>query len=120
MSSSRNPQERLLSFSPSLAKEVGLNGAIFLQELQHLVDGQLTTGESENAHWVRKTREEWRNEHFPFWSYDVLRRTIDKLADRELIHKTTVFNQKQSDSTFWYCIDYGELEFLENSYSKEF
>lgn len=112
MSSLVDPHERLLSFSPSLAKKVGLNGAIFLQELQRLVEDQLSEDESEKAYWVRKTREEWRSAHFPFWSYDVLRRTIDKLADQELIHKTTIYNQKQNDSTFWYCIDYGELESL--------
>lgn len=111
--------ERPLSFKPSLAVAVGLNGAIFIQELHFVINDQVTTQE-ENPYWVRRTREEWRAHHFPFWSRDVLRHTIDKLIDKGLISMTREFNHNPSDSTYWYTINYDALKELDEIQSKEY
>src|SRR5262245_42800307 len=58
--------ERPLLVLPSLAKAVGVEEAIALQQLHfHLV----ATGgkEHDGLRWYRSTREQWQNEDFPFW-----------------------------------------------------
>jgi hypothetical protein len=91
---------------PSLAKEVGLNEAIFLQQLhywlqesQHLHDGHK---------WVYNTYEQWQ-EQFPFWSISTVRRIVAKLEKTGYI-VSSQFNKLKIDHTKWYTIDYSKLE----------
>ncbi|MBO0589451.1 hypothetical protein [Sporosarcina sp. E16_8] len=56
--------------------------------------------------WVYKTYEEWRNEEFPFWSVDTIKRAIRRLEDSGYIISTSSYNQMKMDKTKWYSIDY--------------
>ena len=92
---------------PKLAMEIGLNEAIFLQQLHYwlkpnrskLIDGRL---------WVYNTYEGWQ-ENFPFWSTATIRRTINSCEKKKLI-VTANYNRAKFDKTKWYSIDYEEVE----------
>lgn len=90
---------------PSLAKEIGLNEAIMLQQIhfwigkeKHYRDGR---------YWVYNTYDEWL-EQFPFWSLSTLKRTITSLSNKKLIIIGN-FNKAKFDKTNWYTINYDAL-----------
>jgi hypothetical protein len=98
--------EQPLQLMPSLAVAVGLNQAIFLQQLHywlrksdHFHDGRT---------WVYNTHDEWL-EQFPFWSLRTLRRVVKALEDRGLVLSTREYNRFPLDQTRWYTIVYEEL-----------
>ena len=91
-----------LQVLPSLAREIGLNEAIMLQQIHYWL---LKSGnEFEGARWFYKTLEEWQTE-FPFWSTMTIRRTLGSLEKQKII-KIGNFNKKKFDKTKWYTIDY--------------
>ena len=91
-----------LQVLPSLARELGLNEAIMLQQIHYWL---LKSGnEFEGAKWFYKTLEEWQTE-FPFWSAMTIRRTLGSLEKQKII-KIGNYNKKKFDKTKWYTIDY--------------
>ena len=79
---------RPLVLSAELATKIGLNEAIFLQQLMFWL--KRTKNEKK---YVYKTYEEWEKE-FPFWSERTIKRAVAKLRKMELI-KTQQINQNQ-------------------------
>lgn len=94
-----------LMFTPSLAVEVGLPEAIFLQQLHYWLEK--SNNIKEGQRWVYNTYEEWQ-EQFPFWSASTIRRTIKSLEDKEILI-VGKFNSLKIDNTKWYRIDYDTL-----------
>ena len=91
-----------LQVLPSLAREIGLNEAIMLQQIHYWL---LKSGnEFEGAKWFYKTLEDWQTE-FPFWSAMTIRRTLGSLEKQKII-KIGNFNKKKFDKTKWFTIDY--------------
>lgn len=92
-----------LQVLPSLARQVGLNEAILLQQLhfRSLISSNVRDGHK----WVYKTYEEWGNE-FPFWSIDTIRRSIYKLEKEGYVISTSAYNKMKMDKTKWYRINY--------------
>lgn len=95
-------KEHPILVMPSLANSVGLNEAIFLQQLhywlkssKHYYDG---------CHWVFNTYEDWQ-EQFPFWSTSTIQRTTIKLL-RMGVLMVGNYNRHRFDKTKWYSIDY--------------
>ena len=91
-----------LQVLPSLAKEVGLNESIMLQQMHYWL--LKSTHEFNQEHWFYKTLEEWQLE-FPFWSTMTIRRILGNLEKKELV-KVGNFNKKKFDKTKWYTINY--------------
>lgn len=91
-----------LQVLPSLAREIGLNEAIMLQQIHYWL--LKSSNEFEGAKWFYKTLEEWQTE-FPFWSAMTIRRTLGSLEKQKII-KIGNFNKKKFDKTKWYTIDY--------------
>lgn len=91
-----------LQVLPSLAKEIGLNEAIMLQQMHYWV--LKSANEFTGVKWFYKTLEEWQTE-FPFWSAMTIRRTLGSLEKQKII-KIGNFNKKKFDKTKWYTIDY--------------
>lgn len=96
-------EEQPLLVMPSLAKLIGLNEAIVLQQLhywlkksKHVID---------DVPWVYNTLAEW-NEQFPFLSKNTVQRTLDSLKKMGLVEATDKLNKKLSDRTLWYTICY--------------
>lgn len=109
MSSSLLINEPPLQVLPSLAKLIGLNEAIVIQQVHYWL------GKSKNKRdgrtWVYKTYPEWREE-FPFWSEDTIGRVIRKLEKTVLLIGTDKYNAVKTDRTKWYSIHYENLNSL--------
>jgi len=95
-----------LQVLPSLATSIGLNEAIFLQQLHFRL--QISTNHRDGHKWIYKTYDEWQSE-FEFWSYDTVKRTIAKLEKISYIVTTSQYNKMKMDKTKWYRIDYEKL-----------
>lgn len=91
-----------LQVLPSLAREIGLNEAIMLQQMHYWL--LKSSNEFEGAKWFYKTLEEWQTE-FPFWSAMTIRRTLTNLEKQKVI-RIGNFNKKKFDKTKWYTIEY--------------
>lgn len=102
--------EQPLQVLPSLATKIGLNQAIFLQQLHWWL------GHSRHVHkgkkWVYNTKKEWAQQ-FPFWSEKTLERVIKDLKDGEWI-LTDNFNVLSFDRTLWYTVNYQKLREIED------
>ncbi|GEN83597.1 hypothetical protein SLU01_19090 [Sporosarcina luteola] len=94
-----------LQVLPSLAKRIGLNEAIILQQLhfRSLISNNMKDGHK----WIYKTYDEWQEE-FPFWSADTIKRAIRKLEKEGYVISTSAFNKMKMDKTKWYRIDYSK------------
>ena len=100
--------EKPLQVLPSLACAIGLNEAIFLQQLhywlkdsKHIHDGR---------QWVFNSYEGWR-EQFKFWSISTIRRTIKSCIDQGLVIDGS-YNKLKQDNTKWYTINYDNVELV--------
>ena len=60
-----------------VALKVGLNHSVILHQLHS--KSHISLNIQEGHKWFCKTYEEWKNEEFPFWSIDTIKRTIIKL-----------------------------------------
>ena len=80
--------ESPLIILPSLASAIGLNEAIFLQQLHYWI--QKSSVNFDNKNWVYKTSKEWENE-FPFWSKSTIKRAINSLKKSKILVIKKVF-----------------------------
>ncbi len=83
---------------PSLAITVGLNEAIFLQQLHYWL---LQSGKDRDGRrWIYNTYEEW-HEQFPFWSIDTIKRVIRAVEKAAFVLSTKTYNERKGDQTKW-------------------
>ena len=90
---------------PSLAKIIGLNEGILLQQIHYWL--RSSRHEKGGYKWIYNTYAQWL-EQFPFWSEKTLRRTVRRLEEKEIIISTVEFNHS-INKTKWYRIDYRTL-----------
>jgi len=95
-------QETPILVSPTLAKRIGLNEAIFLQQLHYWLNKSSHVYEGKK--WIYNSYENWQNQ-LPFWSIATIKRIIAKLKRLELIFIRN-FNESKFDKTNWYSINY--------------
>jgi DnaD/phage-associated family protein len=100
--------DKPLVILPSLAEKLGLNEAIFIQQLHYWLKD--SNNIRDGLKWVYNTYEDW-NEQFPFWSIRTLKRVITGLENNGFII-TANYNQMKIDKTKWYRIDYEKLNEL--------
>lgn len=100
----------LIRVLPKLALKIGLNEAIFLQQVHYWLN------KSNHRHigkkWLCNTYNDWQ-EQFPFWSVMTIRRTIASLEKKNLLI-TDNFNKAGFDKTKWYTINYEALNLVSN------
>jgi len=90
---------------PSLAKEIGLNEAIVLQQIHYWQ--QMSRHFHDGKRWIYNSFPKW-NEQFPFWSERTLKRIFKSLEDRKLLFVGN-YNKLAIDRTKWYSINYEVL-----------
>lgn len=105
-----------LQVLPALAEAIGLNEALILQQIHWLLER--SRNKVEDKSWVYNTYEQWKSNHFRFFSLSTIRRAIDNLEKLGLLISTTKFNKMKVDKTKWYSIDYQALEALEITSAK--
>lgn len=101
--------EHPLMVLPELAKAIGLNEAIILQQVHYWL------GRSENIkdghRWVYNSYPQWQ-EQFPFWGINTIKRSIYSLEESGLLVSGN-YNKAKMDKTKWYRIDYNRLSEVE-------
>jgi hypothetical protein len=115
--------EAPLTVQPTLAVKIGLNEALFLQQLNYwlnqiekskdLNEAQYLTHCKDGKVWVYNRTEDWVRQ-FPFWSERTLLRIINNLEKKEILLSAR-YNRKGYDRTKWYTINYTAVDKLENT-----
>ncbi|MCW6662914.1 hypothetical protein NHG29_01365 [Aerococcaceae bacterium NML160702] len=100
-----------LIVSAKLAEIIGLNEAIFIQQLHYWIkkDGK----ERDGKKWIYKSIKEWQEEDFAFWSDSTIKRIISSLNSSGLIEQSN-YNKAGFDKTKWYTINYTNLQSVTN------
>ena len=97
-----------LQVLPTLARTIGLNEAIILQQVHYWLNPQLNKNFREGKHWVHNTFTQWERQ-FAFWSRKTIQRTITSLEDTGLLIS---FVTRGFKKTKYYTVDYGLLNRL--------
>lgn len=97
--------ESPLVLLPSLAKAIGVNQAIVIQQIHYWL--QTSKTKINERKWVYNTIDEW-HEQFPFFSRSTLERTISSLVKDGILIVEKLSTNK-SDRTNYYSIDYVKL-----------
>lgn len=114
-------QSILFNHSPliinvQLAGVIGLNEAIFFQQLHYWM--QKSTFNHEGRRYIYNSLSDW-TEQFPFWSESTIKRITSSLIDKNLIIVEKLSDNKY-DRTNYYSINYDcELLFCETSYQTD-
>jgi hypothetical protein len=107
--------EQPLQVLPTLAVSLGLNRAMFVQQLHYwLQKPSAHVREDEEGverRWVYNTFEGW-HEQFPFWTSEAIRKIVTPLVAKGIVVATDHFNERKGDRTKWYSIDYAALNEL--------
>lgn len=103
-------EEPPLQVLPSLAVAIGLNEAIFLQQLHYLL--RFSKVKVDGRMWTYNSYDSWA-EVFPFWSVPTIRRTVTKLRELGLILTRDDLNELKVDNTLWFSIDRQKLSLLD-------
>ncbi len=106
--------ESPLVIQQGLAKKLGLNKAIVVQQLHYLLKQRKEEDRDRYFHqgkwWVYNTYADWKESFFDFWSVRTVRRIFNALEDEGIFISSSLFNQKSYDKTKWYTIDYQHLD----------
>lgn len=114
--------EEPLQVLPTLAVLIGLNEAIFVQQLHYWA--KRCDNQRDGFNWVYNTYAEWQKQ-FPFWSEATVRRVIrsleepfepkegdERVARGPLLISTDQYNRSKMDHTKWSRLNYTELNRL--------
>ena len=110
-------KEQPLVVDKTLAKLIGLNEALVLQQIEYWTNIKekadmkcnktLNESYADGYYWTYNTIEEW-TEEFPFWSYSSVRRILENLRKKNLV-VTNNYNKKGYDRTLWYRVNHEKL-----------
>lgn len=102
--------ENPLVVLPTLAKLIGLQESIVLQQVQYWLSNDKAGVVHDGFKWVHNSYAEWA-ENFPFWSASYIRTLIQKLEKDGLLISDQ-FAPNPYDHTKSYRIDYEKLDAL--------
>jgi hypothetical protein len=105
--------EAPLQVIPSLARAIGLNEAIFAQQVHYWISGK-SGKEHDGRRWIYNTREQWQ-EQFIFWSKDTITRTVGSLKRQGVLLTSNRLNRSKMDRTLWYTLDYARIDEIAES-----
>jgi hypothetical protein len=104
--------EKPLLILPLLAKKIGLNEAVILQQIHYCLG--ISNNEFDGRKWTYGSYKYWKENHFPWWSDKTIQRIFESLDKKGLILIGNN-NKKSWDHTNWYSINYEKLAEIENS-----
>ncbi len=91
------------SFDVGYAMSYGVNEALMIQTLKFFITTNANRGQNfhEGRFWTYDRLKDF-NKHFPYWSFQTVRTTLNSLIKQEVIIKGE-FNKSWSDRTQWYA-----------------
>lgn len=114
----------VLKFNRLLAKEIGLNEAILISQLEYwtskIPDDDPFKVDDLGWKWTYNSYREWQ-EQFPFWSERTIRRTMDSLMDKYLVISQPRGRKRSKSGVKWsneYCLSTRELQRYLNKISE--
>ena len=97
---------------PSLAKKIGLNESIVIQQIHYWIEQNKRSNRQTHFFggrwWSYNSYPQWQ-ENFPFWSYNTIKRTIGNLEKLGVL-LSTQHSANKLDRTKWYSIDYEKFK----------
>ncbi|WP_225430980.1 hypothetical protein [Limosilactobacillus reuteri] len=99
-----------LQVLPTLARLIGLNEAIILQQVHYWL--QRSSNIKDGYRWVYNSYPEWYKQ-MPLWKSETTMRTAFKNLEKKGLLITANYNKAKFDKTKWYRIDYEKLSLLE-------
>ncbi|MER2169447.1 MAG: conserved phage C-terminal domain-containing protein [Psychrobacillus psychrodurans] len=97
---------RQLFLSQNLAIRIGVEEALFIQQLYYRLN---TQGVEKEGHiWYRQTYQGWAKQ-CPQWNIRKIKRLIMKLERYQIIISSNIFNSFKTDRSKWYRIDYEKI-----------
>ncbi len=98
---------------PSLAKAIGLNEAIVLQQIHYwkLINQKAGVNKRDGYYWMYATYEKLQGQ-LPFWSIGTIKRTITSLKKQNLIIVSN-YNKLKIDKTNWYRVNYPQVKSID-------
>lgn len=94
-----------------LAKAIGLNEAIVLQQLHYWLNETASGIHHNGARWIFNTQQQWQDQ-FPFWSVVTIKRTFASLLAKGLI-RVDQLNKSRHDRTNYYTLRYDQIDLLD-------
>lgn len=104
-------EKDVLIIRPKIAKAIGLNESVALQQLKYWLENPKMGFMAEGRKWIRNSYKQWRETNFPFWTEKIIRKTFDSLVAQDLVLKKS-FPIHQFDKTLSWTMnnDLPELE----------
>lgn len=95
----------ILTFSPELARKIGLNQAILLNQIYYWCNKNKKKHINyiNGYYWTYGSIKKWQ-EQFPFWSISTIKRIILNLEKEEYLISGN-YNKKGYDRTKWYRVN---------------
>lgn len=103
---------------PSLAKLIGLNESLVLQQLHYWLENPKTGVTRDGFKWIYNTYGDWQGDSFPFWSLSTIERAFRSLEKRGLVISKQL-DSKKHDQRKYYRINYAVLAALETPETTE-
>lgn len=101
-------EEPPLQVLPSLAKSIGLNEAIVLQQIHYWL--RKSNNVKDGHKWIYNSMTNWQKQ-FSFWSLPTVKRVFRSLENQGLLI-TANYNKAGFDKTKWYRINYEKLQHM--------
>lgn len=101
-------EEPPLQVLPSLAKSIGLNEAIVLQQVHYWL--RKSNNVKDGHKWIYNSMPNWKKQ-FDFWSLPTVKRVFRSLEKQDLLI-TANYNKAGFDKTKWYRINYEKLQHM--------
>lgn len=101
-------EEPPLQVLPSLAKSIGLNEAIVIQQIHYWL--RKSNNAKDGHKWIYNSMTNWQKQ-FSFWSLPTVKRVFRSLENQGLLI-TANYNKAGFDKTKWYRINYEKLQHM--------
>jgi hypothetical protein len=102
----------VLTITPGLAEEIGLNQCLVLRQLAYLI--KVSKHYREGRWWTYQSLNDLKA-CFSFWSKRTINRAIHKLVDElNLICIRQDFNKREGDNTRWFSLNIDEIAALKS------
>ena len=110
-------EDRPLQVLPKLAVAIGLNEAMFIQQVYFLTSHPNSIVK-DGKRWFFKSVEAMQEEMFPFWSTRTIKRIIAKCITEKYLYVEKI-NAHKNDQTNWYSVNYDTIDELKSLFITE-
>nr|WP_196758901.1 hypothetical protein [Streptobacillus moniliformis] len=106
-------EEQPIVANKTLAREIGLNEALILQQINYWIEINKKSGKNyhDGKYWTYNSIRAWQENDFDYMSFDTVKRTFSKLEKAGYLLISN-YNKDPRDKTKWYTINNDKLEEL--------